>query len=338
MSYEFRPAATFTERSGLFVSVTGSTNSGKTFSALRLARGLAGRDGKIAVLDTEGGRTLHLKNDFVFDVHVMDPPFSPDRFAEFAKKAEEANYDALLIDSFSQEWAGLGGVLSWQEAELQRMAGDDFKKRERVKMASWIKPKTSHKQMVYSFLQRRMPIIFSIRGEQTMKPGEPGEKPQAVFRAITDSRFPFELTVAFRLAADRKGYIDLSDPTSWKMEGAHQSIFRDGDRLSEEHGAALSAWARGEAVGESAASFTALRSDGKAIRFPTIEAWAEWWAGPIAKATAAQLRALRSANGELMGEYAEEHGDAVIAVQERIRAALEAAPEPGFASAGEVAA
>ena len=75
MTFSFRPAKSFTDRHGLFVSLTGGTNSGKTFSALRLARGIAGHNGKVAVLDTEGGRTLHLKDDFDFDASLMDPPF-----------------------------------------------------------------------------------------------------------------------------------------------------------------------------------------------------------------------------------------------------------------------
>lgn len=244
-SFTFRPAATFAERRGLFVALSGSTNSGKTFSALRLARGIAGPSGKIAVVDTEGGRTLHLKDAFAFDANVMSPPFRPGRFAEAAEAAEDAGYDVMLIDSFSMEWAGVGGVLDWHDEELQRMAGDDYGKRERMKMAAWIKPKVAHKQMVLSFLNRRIPIIFSIRGEETVKPGGPGQKPEKVFKAICNNQFPYELTLAFRLAADRKGIIDLSDPNSWKMEGAHQAIFRDGEQLSEDHGAKLAAWARG---------------------------------------------------------------------------------------------
>lgn len=246
MSFTFAPAASFTERAGLFVSLTGGTNSGKTFSALRLARGIAGPGGKVAVLDTEGGRTLHLKEAFAFDANVMDPPFRPERFAQAALAAEQAGYDALVIDSFSMEWVGLGGVLDWQGQELQRMAGDDFRKQERMKMASWIKPKTAHKAMVYSLLQRRIPIIFSIRGEESVKPGESGEKPTKIFKSICNSQFPYEVTVSFRLETERKGYVDLSDPRSYKMEGAHEGIFRNGDRISEEHGAALAAWARGE--------------------------------------------------------------------------------------------
>jgi hypothetical protein len=245
MTFAFKPASQFTERAGVFVSLTGSTCSGKTFSSLRLARGIAGPGGKVAVLDTEGGRTLHLKGEFDFDANVMDPPFHPERFAEAARAAEDAGYGALVIDSFSMEWVGIGGVLDWQAGELERMAGADFKKQERVRMASWIKPKMAHKSMVYSFLQRRIPIIFSIRGEETIKPGENGEKPTKLFKSVCNSSFPFEMTIAFRLETERKGYIDLSDPATWKMEKSHAAIFKSGDRISEEHGAALAEWAKG---------------------------------------------------------------------------------------------
>lgn len=249
MAFSFKPASSFIERSGLFISLTGGTSSGKTFSSLRLARGIAGLAGKIAVLDTEAGRTLHLKQEFDFDVDIMDPPFRPERFAEAAKSAEDAKYDCLVIDSFSMEWVGLGGVLDWQANELMRMAGDDFKKQERMKMVSWIKPKVSHKSMVYSLLQRRIPIIFSIRGEESVKPGENGEKPTKIFKPVCNSAFPYEVTVSFRLETERKGYIDLSDPKSFKLEGAHHAIFKPGDRIGEEHGRALAEWARGGMAG-----------------------------------------------------------------------------------------
>ena len=237
-SFTFKPAATFTERAGLFIALVGGTNSGKTFSALRLARGIAGPQGKIAVLDTEGGRTLHLKEQFSFDVSLFDPPFVPERFSQGAIDAEAAAYDALVIDSYSMEWVGLGGVLDWQAAEHKKMGGND-----NTKGASWIKPKMAHKAMVYSLLQRRIPIIFSIRGEETFVPPK-----TTIFKPVTNKAFPFEVTVSFRLESDRKGFIDLSDPKAWKMEGAHEAIFRHGDRISEDHGAALAAWARGAPI------------------------------------------------------------------------------------------
>lgn len=283
-SYSFRPARSFTERAGLFVALVGPTNCGKTFSALRLARGIAGPKGRIAVADTEGGRTLHLREHFDFDAMLLEPPFRPKVFADVAESAERDGYDCLLIDSFSMEWAGIGGVLDWQAAELKRMAGDDWKKQQSMKMASWIAPKMAHKAMVFSFLQRRIPIIFSIRGEETIKPGaNQGDKPEKIFKMVCNQSFPFEVTVSFRLAAASKGIIDLSDASAWKMEGAHEAIFRHGEQLSEEHGTKLAAWACGEGLAAAApmSPFAMLSPSYEVQRPKTADQWVKWCGAAI---------------------------------------------------------
>jgi hypothetical protein len=50
-------------------------------------------------------------------------PFSPARYSEAIAAADKAGYPVIVVDSFSHEWAGDGGVLDMQEAELDRMAG-----------------------------------------------------------------------------------------------------------------------------------------------------------------------------------------------------------------------
>jgi hypothetical protein len=293
VSFAFRPAASFTERHGVFVGLSGGTNSGKSFSGLRLARGIAGPKGKIAVLDTEGGRTLHLKHDFDFDANVMDPPFRPARFAEAAKAVEDAGYDVLLIDSASMEWRGLGGVLEWQEEEFARMGGQ-----EKNKLASWIKPKMAHKAMVYSLLQRRIPIIFSLRAEEKVE--KKGNEIVKRWAPVCNKEFPFELTVSFMLQADNKGFIDLSDARTFKMEGAHRQIFRHGDQLNEEHGAALAAWARDNpgnrdrSAGQAGDSYALAQAEAA----KGTAALSAWWSGegrPHQKALAERLQGLKAA-------------------------------------------
>lgn len=282
MALQFKSANTLTNPHGCFVALVGGTNSGKTYSALRLAQGIAGPQGKIAVLDTEGGRTLHLKEQFKFDVALLEPPFSAEKFSQAAIDAEAAGYAVLVIDSFSMEWVGSGGVLDVQERELERMAGDDYKKRERVKMASWIKPKREHKKMVNSFLQRTMPIVFAIRGEESVKPSDSGGAPTKIFKMQMDHRFAFEVTVSFRLAQDNKGFIDLSDAKSWKMESAHEKIFLHGEQLSEDHGARLAAWARGEKPKTEVPDETALGLAREAAKGGS-DIFAVWWKGATPK-------------------------------------------------------
>lgn len=91
MTFTLRPAVR--EKIGLLFAVAGASGSGKTFSALLLARGIANGTGKIAVIDTEAGRALHYapkpgeqadhtKGTFNFMHLDFQPPFAPERYIE----------------------------------------------------------------------------------------------------------------------------------------------------------------------------------------------------------------------------------------------------------------
>src|SRR3989304_2100738 len=166
MSFEFRPAVR--EAVALLIGLIGPSGGGKTYSAMRLAKGICG-DKPFAVIDTEAGRAKHYADLFRFDHGDLKPPFLPSTYADAIKVADEAGYKAVIVDSGSHEWAGEGGILDWQEEELQRMAGDNWKKREACKMASWIKPKMGHKQMIQRLLQVRANLILCFRAEEKIK-------------------------------------------------------------------------------------------------------------------------------------------------------------------------
>jgi AAA domain len=223
---------------GLFVGVAGGTGSGKTYSALRLARGIAGPDGKIAAIDTEARRMSHYADQFNFDVTDMAPPFRPERFAQAAEDAERAGYAVLVIDSFSLEWTGEGGVLAMHDA----IAGDDPKKN----MSAWIKPKSAHKAMIASFLQRRIPLVFCFRAEEKVKVG-PGGRPEPLgWMPIGDSRFMFELTTMLTLSNEAPGRVSYNLPR--RIQEQHLGFFPDGQPITERAGEQLAAWARGDDV------------------------------------------------------------------------------------------
>lgn len=97
--------------SKLRLALSGVSGSGKTYSALLLAKGLGGR---IAVVDTErGSASLYADMPGIpdFDVLDLEAPFSPERYVEAIRAAESAGYDVLIIDSMSHEWTGKGGCL-----------------------------------------------------------------------------------------------------------------------------------------------------------------------------------------------------------------------------------
>ena len=95
----------------------GKAKSGKTLTALKLARGLAGPDGKIVVLDTELEASTIYADEETFDVVPIDPPFSPTRLVELIK-AVEPHYDVVVVDSASLEWMGEGGCLELIDQEM----------------------------------------------------------------------------------------------------------------------------------------------------------------------------------------------------------------------------
>ncbi len=235
-AFEFKPAKR--EGVGLFVGIAGGTGSGKTYSALRVAKGIAGGK-RIAAIDTEGRRMSHYATDFDFDVADMLQPFRPERFSDAAKAAEAKGYGVLVIDSFSHEWAGDGGVLAWHD----EIKGDN----EKMNMAAWIKPKMAHKAMISSFLQRLIPVVFCFRAEEKTGVG-PGGKPIALgWTPIGDSRFMFELTTMITLSNDKPGRVNYDLPR--KIQRQHLHLFPDGELIGEEAGQQLAAWARGDDIG-----------------------------------------------------------------------------------------
>lgn len=247
MTISFRPAVR--EAVGLIIGLAGGTGSGKTFSAMRLASGIAG--GKpFAVIDTEAGRALHYADAFRFDHAELRPPFRPDAYAEAIRAADAAGYPAIVVDSTSHSWAGEGGILDWQEEELDRMAGTDWKKREACKMAAWIKPKMAGKKMVQQLLQVRAHLILCFRAEEKIDIIREDGKTKIVPKVsrtgldgwipVCEKNLPFELTASFLLTADAPGI-----PKPIKLQEQHKPLFPLDKPITEESGRMIAAWASG---------------------------------------------------------------------------------------------
>lgn len=89
------------EQSKLRLAIFGPAGSGKTFTALRIAKGLGEN---IAVVDTERGSASKYSDRFSFDVAELRPP-TIDNYIKFIEYASE--YDVLIIDSLSHGWQEL---------------------------------------------------------------------------------------------------------------------------------------------------------------------------------------------------------------------------------------
>lgn len=249
MAIEFKPAKR--ENVSLLIGLVSGTGGGKTFTAMRLASGMAGGK-RFCVIDTEAGRAKHYADQFKFDHGDLAPPFRPESYTEAIHAADKAGYPVIVVDSMSHVWAGDGGVLDWQEEELERMAGQDWKKRESCKMAAWIRPKMAHKKMVQSLLQVRAHLILCFRAEPKVEMVK--ENGKTVIQAkhslvgldgwipVCDKNLPFELTTSILFTADRPGI-----PQPIKLQEQHKGLFPLGEQVSEKTGNGIARWAAGGA-------------------------------------------------------------------------------------------
>jgi len=247
MSFVFTRAVR--ENVSLLIGLVGGTGSGKSFTAMRLASGIAG-DKPFAVIDTEAGRAKHYADQFHFDHGDLHPPFRPDAYTDAILAADRAGYPVIVVDSASHEWSGEGGVLDWQEEELDRMAGSDWKKREACKMAAWIKPKVAHKKMVQRLLQVRAHLILCFRAEEKVEMVRENGKTVIVPKKtltgldgwvpICEKNLPFELTTSFLLTAAEPGV-----PKPIKLQEQHRALFPLDQPITEESGRRIAEWAAG---------------------------------------------------------------------------------------------
>src|SRR3954464_9722021 len=96
----FRPASR--SNSKPLIGLYAESGCGKTWSALLLARGFAGPDGKIGMIETEGGRGEANVGREPVGNYLVCPirgEFSPKAYGEALSAAEEAGLDVLIVDS-----------------------------------------------------------------------------------------------------------------------------------------------------------------------------------------------------------------------------------------------
>ena len=86
------------KQSKLRLALFGVSGGGKTYSALRLAKGLGG---KIALIDTEHGSASKYSDRFDFDVCNLDKP-TINNILMCMDQAK--SYDVLIIDSLTHAW------------------------------------------------------------------------------------------------------------------------------------------------------------------------------------------------------------------------------------------
>src|SRR5690606_5283106 len=126
---------------------------------LLIARGLAGPDGRIAMIDTENRRGEMYADDpriGGYDVAQLEAPFRPKRYIEMIDEAERDGYAVIVIDSGSHAWEGEGGVL---DMAVEKAGGGQ------PQFGHWKEPKTEHKHLIQRLQRCKAHVIVCLRAQ-----------------------------------------------------------------------------------------------------------------------------------------------------------------------------
>lgn len=187
------------------VALAGPSGSGKTLSSLYLAYGVTQDWGKIAIIDTEHGRTQFYGNRSDLNVgeylyQELIPPFTVERYIAIAKEAQQAvgSDGVVIIDSFSHAWEGEGGVLDYKETVEQQVGKTSF--------SAWSDAGKKQNLLINSLLSLDCHVIVTMRTKMAyaMEQNERGKTvPVKLGLApVQRENTEYEFDIVFNVARD----------------------------------------------------------------------------------------------------------------------------------------
>lgn len=179
------------------VAIDGPTGSGKTWTALQLARILVGPDGVIGVFDTENRSAAYYAPSpgqlagtepferinfydapYVFGHAPISPPYSPVQLVEMIRAAvDEVGPDGVIvIDSLTHFWTGEGGTLDIVDAAASR--GNSF--------TGWKEGTPAQRHMLDTIIHAGCHVVVTMRSkmeyvlDEVVKNGKTTQVPRKI--------------------------------------------------------------------------------------------------------------------------------------------------------------
>lgn len=191
-------------KSKLRMGLSGTSGSGKTYSALLLASGLAAWN-KICIIDTENGSADLYESLGQFNVMTLGAPFTPERYIEAIKAAENAGMEVVIIDSITHEWDGKGGLLESNEQIAQsKFKGNTW--------AAWSQTTPRHQKFIDAIVSSKCHLITTARSKQETVQID-GKIKKVGTKEIQREGFEYELTLNFNIDRDSHLAIASKDRT-----------------------------------------------------------------------------------------------------------------------------
>ncbi len=212
------------------------------------------KPGPTFVVDSNLRRSLHHADVHDFQAVHLTPPFDPDSWGAAFQHCIDKGAARIIVDSFSDEHEGDGGVLEWHEAEIERMSKGDPDKALRMSRAAWKAPKDAHKRLRLWMWQQPVDWILCYRAKdkQDAKQQPLGMQPIGGADVIFDLLFSVLLPprgdgrpvwTAYDGNALTHAEKQLVKMTSW-----FGPMFSANPQLNEDIGEQLARWAAGADV------------------------------------------------------------------------------------------
>lgn len=217
------------EQVWLKVLLSGASGSGKSYSALKIATGLAKQcNSGIAYIGTEGSRNKYYSDEFDYDLLELEEPFESEKYIEAIDVAVEAGYKVLIIDSMTHEW-------KWLNDTHDKMPGNSF--------TNWGKLKPRHHKFLDKILNSPIHVIATARGKDdwVLEDKNGKQVPKKVgMGQQQDKDISYEFTVSLMIAQDT--HVASADKDNTKLFDGRFEV------LTEKDGVKLYEWAnQGEA-------------------------------------------------------------------------------------------
>lgn len=223
----------------LLISLFGMSETGKTYSALKLMAGMEPDPAKRGLLDTEGGERGRAYMDAIEGGYMygsLTPPFAPERYIEALYDFIDAGVTTLCVDSVSHAWFAAGGVLDMVENATEKDG-----------RGKWAKPKRRLGKLTGAWMHCGLQLILCARGKQPLiEIMEDGKKKYVLGEVvpIQEKMLRFDMTIMGLMLGDGRFTVDRQ--YGGKCPGVLRPIFASGELMNEDMGQRLIAWIGGQ--------------------------------------------------------------------------------------------
>lgn len=293
--FQFMTAEQINRPLPISIGISGGSGSGKTYSALALARGIAaelgGEGAPVAFVDTENRRGLHYRAAFPeITEHYMDfgpmdangnmVGYPPERWISLLDRVEQSEARAVVIDSFTHAWEGINGVLELQ-AEIVSALGEG----EQNNIRGWAKIKSRYRKLINRIIQSSIPIILCTRAKPVLmkRQKEGGQwvevpigkvktrRKDIPWDVAADGELIFEMTAMVILDHEHPGLPKYQV----KVADQFKRFLPPGEPISEAAGRQMARWSKNQ---NSAAEDKALMDQARSMARSGRASMREWWA------------------------------------------------------------